>query len=695
MKASTGAPKPRSPELLRNVVLVGHAGAGKTTLVEALLARTGVIARAGRVEDGTTVGDSEPVEHRLQRSVLLSASCLEHGGVKVNLLDTPGSADHVGELRAGLRAADAALFVLSAVGGVDALTVQLWHECEAVGLPRAVVVTQLDRARADFDESVVLCQRLLGEGVHPLYLPLHGEGDEVAGLMGLISQRVFDWSTGDRVERDPDPQHLPLIDNARADLVEAVIADSEDETLLDRYLAGEELDQDVVIADLETAVARGVFFPVLPMAPLSALGTDELLEVLTRAMPTPLEHPCPVVTRPDGSPAPPIRPDPDGPLVAEVVRTTTDPYLGRVSLVRVFSGTLRPDTAVHVSGHRPGSPGHDADERIGALFSPLGTQLRPVAECRAGDVCAVARLATAETTDTLSDRGSALLIEAWDLPAPQLPVAVEAASPADEDRLGAALARLVVEDPTVRLERSSATGQQLLWCQGAGHAEVLLDRLTTTYAVAVSTPPVRVPLRETLAGPITVTGRLVKQSGGHGQFAVVVLEISPADPSSGVTFSSRVVGGAVPTGFVGSVEKGVRQQAAAGDRPLVDLAVVLVDGKAHAVDSSDAAFTAAGALAVREAHAAAGVRILEPVSAIEVRVPPSFVGTVMSDLSGRRAHVTGSETDQDAAVVTAEVPDLELLAYPGSLRALTHGTGSFTRRPLRHAPLPPSVTIRD
>ena len=687
------APEPRHPELVRNVVLVGHSGAGKTTLVESLLVRTGILPRAGRVEDGTTVGDSEPVEHRLQRSVLLSACSLEHAGVKVNLLDTPGSADHVGELRAGLRAADAALFVVSAVGGVDALTVELWRECEAVGLPRAVVVTQLDRPRADFDESVVLCQRLLGEGVHPLYLPLHGEADEVAGLMSLISQRVHDWSSGERVERDPDPQHLPLIENARSDLVEAVIADSEDETLLDRYLAGEALDQDVVIADLETAVARGRFFPVLPMTPLTALGTDELLEVLTRGMPTPLEHPCPVVTHPDGSPVPPIDPDPDGPLVAEVVRTTTDPYLGRVSLVRVFSGTLRPDSAVRVSGHRPDGPGHDADERVGALFAPLGAQLRPVAECRAGDLCAVTRLTTAETTDTLSDKAFPLLVQAWDLPQPQLAVAVEAASRADEDRLGAALARLVAEDPTVHLEQSAATGQQLLWCLGAGHAEVLIDRLTTRYGVAVTSPAVKVALRETLAGATTSTGRLVKQSGGHGQYAVVVLEVSPGEPGSGLSFASKVVGGSVPTAYVSSVEKGVRQQAAAGERPLVDLEVVLIDGKAHAVDSSDAAFAAAGALALREACTSAGVQTLEPVSAVEVRIPTSYVGSVMSDLSSRRAHVTGSEGGEDTSTVTAEVPDLELLAYSAALRALTHGTGSFTRRPLRHAPLPAGVPV--
>jgi elongation factor G len=371
-KGSGTAPAPRPAGQVRNVVLVGHAGAGKTTLVEALLARTGAIARPGRVEDGTTVGDSDELEITRQHSISLSVACTEHAGVKLTLLDTPGSGDVVGELRAGLRAADAALFVVSAVAGMDARTVQLWEECAAVGLPRAVVVTQLDRPRADFDEAVALCQRTLGEGLLPLYLPMHGDDEQVAGLIGLLSQRVHDWSSGSPSDRDPDPEHLPLIETLRNELIEAIIAESEDETLLDRYLGGEQLDPAVLVADLEQAVARGHFHPVLAVAPLSGVGTDELLEVLTAAFPSPLEHPCPPVTRADGSSVAPVRCEPEGPLVAEVVRTTSDPYLGRLSVVRVFSGTLRPDTPVHVSGHSDRHPDHDVEERVGALSSPLG-----------------------------------------------------------------------------------------------------------------------------------------------------------------------------------------------------------------------------------------------------------------------------------------------------------------------------------
>ena len=690
-KETVAAPGPRPADKVRNVALVGHAAAGKTTLAEALLVATGALTRAGRVEDGTTCLDSEEVEVRQQRSVSLGVATVEHAGHRITLLDTPGSPDFVGELRAGLRAADAALFVVSAVGGVDATTVQLWEECAAVGMPRAVVVTQLDRPRADVDDAVRSCRTMLGDGVLPLHLLQRGPDGAVTGLVSLLEPHP-DAELGGAGEQDAE--------QLRAELIEGIIGESEDETLMDRYLGGEELSVADLVADLETAVARGHFHPILCVSPLTGVGIAELLDLLVSAFPCPTEHGCPPVTRPDGSPASPLSCDPDGPLVAEVVKTTTDPYLGRVSLVRVFSGTLRPDTPVHVSGHGladRGHPDHDADERIGAISCPLGATLRPVAACPAGDICAVARLTSAETGDTLSSPDDPRLVPPWDLPTPQLPVAVEAASRADEDRLATALSRLVAEDPTVRLERRADTGQLLLWCVGDAHAEVLLERLRTRHGVAVATVPVRVPMVETLAGPVRVTGRHVKQSGGHGQYAVVVVEAEPGPPGSGIVFEQRIVGGTVPSQFHGSVEKGIRAQAErgiSGDRPIVDVHVTLVDGKAHSVDSSDAAFQAAGALALREAAAAAGTRVLEPWCEVQVLVPGEYVGAVMSDLSGRRARVTGSDADpeRDRTTVRAEVPEVELLGYAGALRSVSHGTGSFSRRPLGHEPAPASLT---
>ena len=536
--ATSTAPVDR-PSAVRNIALVGHTGAGKTTLVEALLHAAGAIPRMGRIEDGTTVSDHDEAEARQQRSVALSLCSFHYAGVKVNLLDTPGYGDFVGELRAGLRAADGALFVVSAADGIDGATQQLWDECADVGMPRAVVITRLDSPRADFERMVAICQRVLGDkhdsSVLPLYLPLESDDGHVGGLIGLLSQRIMDYSGGVRVEREPDDEHLPLIADQRDALIEAIIAESEDETLMDRYLAGEAIDTKVLIDDLETAVARGSFYPVLAAAvpPQGSadsgpiIGMAELLEVLTSAFPSPLEHELPAVTRPDGSPHEPLVCDPEGPLVAEVVKTASDPYVGRLSLVRVFSGTLRPDAPVHVSGHTSGHVEHDVDEKVGHLTTGFGKTTRPVSHCIAGDIVQIGRLLRAETGDTLSAKDDPLLIQAWQLPQPLLPIAIQAHSKQDEDKLAQGLARLVAEDPTVRLERSHETGQQLLWCMGEAHVDVLLERLRSRHGVELDQIPVRVPLRETFGAEASGHGRHVKQSGGHGQFAVVDLTVRP------------------------------------------------------------------------------------------------------------------------------------------------------------------------
>jgi elongation factor G len=697
--AAGRAPAADHPEQIRNVVLVGPSGSGKTTLVEQLLVAAGTLARPGRVEDGTTVSDFDEAELRQQRSVGLALAPLEFDGVKVNLIDTPGYADFVGDLRAGLRAADAALFVISAADGVDASTQLLWEECAAVGMPRAVVVTKLDKERADFDDVVAICQRVFGEGVLPVYLPMHADNGSVGGLIGLLSQRVSDYSSGARVEKEPDDEHKPLIENARGGLIEGIIAESEDETLMDRYLGGEELDLDTLIDDLETAVARGSFYPVLASATTPAgLGSIELLELMVSGFPSPLEHPLPSVASPAGEPRNPLSCDVSGPLCAEVVKTTTDPYVGRVSLVRVFSGTLRPDVTLHVSGHFSpdrGHEDHDVDERVGALSSPLGKTQRTVGHAVAGDIVAVAKLTRAETGDTLSDKEGPLLIEPWLMPDPLLPVAIVAHSKADDDKLATSLGRLVAEDPTMRLERNGETNQLVLWCMGEAHVDVLLDRLRNRYGVAVDSVPLRVSLRETFASSSKGHGRLVKQSGGHGQFAVCDIEVEPLPSGSGFEFVDKVVGGSVPRNFIPSVEKGVRAQmekGVAAGYPVVDIRVTLVDGKAHSVDSSDMAFQAAGGLALREAAAAASVALLEPVDHIRVLVSDEYVGAVMSDLSGRRGRVSGSEpVGSGRSQVTAEVPQLELTRYAVELRSLSHGTATFTRSYSGHEPMPPQV----
>jgi elongation factor G len=680
---------------VRNVALVGHSGSGKTTLVEALLSATGTIQRMGRVEDGTTVSDFDEVEIRQQRSVNLTVAPLVHAGVKVNLLDTPGYADFTGDLRAGLRAADAALFAVSATEGVDGLTRMLWDECAAVGMPRAVVITKIDHQRGDFEQALSACRDAFGDAVAPLYLPVGGAGTDLQGLIGLLSGRMFDYSGGSRAERDPDAALADQVEEMRGTLIEGIIQESEDESLMDSYLSGEAIDPKSLIDDLEKAVARGTFYPVLAASAPHGVGMLELLEVITQAFPAPAEHPLPAVTSVDGKAVTGLTSDPNGPLLAEVVKTTSDPYVGRVSLVRVFSGTLRPDAVVHVSGHgmaERGHADHDADERVGALTSPLGKLQRPVAACPAGDICAVAKLSSAESGDTLSSKERPLLMEPWSMPEPLLPVAITAKSKADEDKLSQALGRLVAEDPTLRMENNPETHQLVLWCMGEAHADVMLDRLSTRHGVAVETVELRVPLRETVASKAQGLGRNVKQTGGHGEFGIAHIEVEPLPSGSGLEFVDKIVGGVVPRQFIPSVEKGVRAQMEQGvlaGYPMVDIRVTLFDGKAHSVDSSDMAFQKAGRAALRDAADRAKVSLLEPVDEVSVLVPDDYVGAVMSDLSSRRGRVLGTEPVQGGrTLVKAEIPELEITRYSIDLRSMSQGTGSFSRSYLRYEALP-------
>jgi elongation factor G len=677
------------PARVRNVVLVGPSGAGKTTLVEALLAHTAAIPRPGTVGEGTTVCDHDPAEVRQQRSVALAVAPVLHADHKINLIDTPGYGDFVGELRAGLRAADAALFVVPATegreGAIDATTVAQWEECGAVGMPRAVVVARCDHARADLESTIAAAQDTFGAGVAPLYLPLLN-GGSLTGLYGLLTR------TGEAP---------PGAEEARSALIEGIIEQSEDETLMERYLGGEELDVATLIDDLETAVARGTFHPVIPVCASSGIGLDALLEVLVGGFPSPLEHPLPAVSGVDGAEHPALVTDPDGPLAAEVVRTSADAYVGRVSLVRVFSGTLRPDSTIHVSGHHAGVPaqrseepdaGHDADEKLAHVYSPLGATLSEVQECVAGDICALTKLGSAETGDTVSAADHPLLLSCWNLPEPLLPVAVVAHTRGDEDALVKTLAKLVAADPTLHMERNVETHQTVLWCMGEAHADVVLSRLRAGGA-EVDTEDVRVPMRETIAASARVTGRHVKQSGGHGQYAVCHVEFEPLPRGSGFEFVSKVVGGSVPTQFVPSVEKGIRAQLERGlsdaKHPAVDLRATLVDGKAHSVDSSDAAFQTAGALALREAATACGTVLLEPLDEVAVRIPDEHLGAVLGDLSGRRGRVLGTEVaGPGRSQVRAEVPCTELLRYAVDLRAMTAGAAAFTRRFARYDAAP-------
>ncbi|MFJ1705196.1 elongation factor G [Kitasatospora sp. NPDC088346] len=665
------APTVERPDQLRNVVLIGGSGAGKTTLAESLALTAGALTRAGSVPDGTTAADHEEIEHQQQRSVQLSLLPIGWQDTKINLLDVPGYADFAGELQAGLRAAEAALFVISATEPIGPGTLALWRECEILGLTRAVVLTHLNAARVRLDETLAMLRDVLADGRTDTLLPLHHYTLADGRLAGSV-----DLLTGRRCGEPGEPGDLSA---ERALLAEAIAG--EDDTLLERYLAGEELDTDALTAALRRELRQDTLHPVLATAPPTEpggrpAGTTELLDLIAAAFPSPLD-------RTDGLPAC----DPDAPLAAQIVHTGEDPYVGRLSLARIYSGTVRPDTTVQLPGH--------PDERVTGLSCPFGRQQRPVPHAVAGDLVCLAKLTAARTGDTLTTGPDAL--PPWPLPEALLPAAVEAHSKADEDRLSQSLARLAAQDPTLHVEQNPDTHQLVLWCTGEAHQAVTLDRLRTRYGVHVDTVPYRVALRETFGTRAEGHGRHVKQSGGHGQYAICDLTVEPL-PGGGFEFVDHVVGGSVPRNFIPSVEKGVRAQLAHGvvsGYPVTDVRVTLTDGKAHSVDSSDAAFQTAAALALKEAAGNAKVQLLEPVDEVQVLLPDEYQGAVLSDLSARRGHVLGTEPGGPGlSLVRAEVPEIELTHYPVDLRSLSHGTGSFSRSYLRHSPMPGPVAAR-
>ena len=709
-QSSSGATAPE----VRNVVLVGPGGSGKTTLIETLLNKLGVITRVGRVEDGNTVSDFEEVERNLHYSVNLAVASVDIsdpalvgtlGTVRLNLLDSPGNPDFVGELRAGLRGADAALFVISATDGVDGATRRVWNECAAAGAPRAIVVTDVDEENTDFEATLAELQDAFGDGVHALYLPYQVQDPATARVISITRGKIMDGFGANVTLTDLDDGDVDAIEEMRANLIESVITEAGNEDLMEKYLEGEELNMAELSKDLATAIGNAEFFPVIPVVATTGLGLSQLLRVMCIGFPSPADHVLPAIYSTAGAERQPLHHSVDEPLVGGVIKTITDPFVGRISVVRIYSGRLKADQMVHISGRNSQFQNdqaasqwhtdHDEDEKVGALGRPLGNRQEPITEAVAGEIVTVARLSKAETGDTISDVSSPVVITPWNMPQPLFPTAIKASKQADEGKLMQNLQRLQAEDPSVRVEVDPTTNQLLLWTMGEQHLSVMLERLKNRAGVEVTSSPVLVALRESLQGEADVLGRHVKQSGGHGQYAVVHMRFAPLPQGGGFEFVDEVVGGAVPRQFIPSVEKGLASQMARGitGYPMVDIRATLYHGKAHAVDSSDAAFQMAGALALQEAAKKGGVALLEPVDKVEVVADDDFVGAVMSDLSTRRGRVTGTEQlGAGRTKVTADVPAFELIRYATALRSIARGTGSFTREYLAHEPAPSHLT---
>jgi elongation factor G len=670
---------------VRNVLVVGHGGSGKTSLVEALLHATKATTRVGRVEDGNTVTDFEPEETRKHISVSLALAPVEYDGYKVNLLDGPGYADFIGEVRAALPAVDAVLFVVSAVEGVETQTEVIWTMAEELDLPRAFFVNKLDRDRASFQRTLAQIQETFGKSAPPLYLPIGAEHD-FNGLVGLLSGKAYTYAADGTRSEGPIPDDLAAAaDDLRAQLIEAVIQESEDEELMDRYLGGDDISTTDLIPDLEKAVAASRLFPVVAGAATKAIGTAELLEIMTQAFPSPAERQPYEGTAPGKDKQVTRGADPNGPLAAYVFKTISDPYVGRINLFRVVSGTFRPDSTV-LNANR------GKDERVAHLLTMRGKTQETVDQVIAGDIGAIAKLADTSTGDTLAEKADPVVLPAPAMPDPLLPIAIAPKSKGDEEKLSTGLARAEAEDLTLRVERNPETRQTVLWGMGENHIDLTLERLKRKFGVEVSTVPLRLPYKETFRASAKAMGRHVKQSGGHGQYAICHIEVEPQPRGAGFEFVDKIYGGSVPHQFIPSVEKGVRKAMEDGlvaGYPVVDILVRLVDGKYHTVDSSDMAFQIAGSLALKEAAAAAQMSLLEPILELEVLVPDGFVGDVLGDLSSRRGRVVGTDpVGTGRTLVRAHVPESEATRYAIDLRSMTHGKGAFSRRFSHYEELP-------
>ncbi len=673
------------PDRLRNVVLAGHGGSGKTTLAEHLLHAAGAITRLGRVEDGTTVLDFEPEEQKRTMSLSLAVGMLEHDGYRLTLLDTPGYADFVGEVVEGFLAADAALIVMDASGGVEAGTETAISLGRRSGKAAIFVLTKCDRENADPTRALDELRASFGTKIAPLHLAI-GAAHTFSGYVDLVHRRAYTYEKGQRSEV-PIPTELEAEVARRRDQLLEAAAEADDDVLT-KYLEGEEISDEELDACLHKGVRESVLAPVVLAAADKGIGVEGLLDAMVRYLPCPAEEP-PVQATGKGGAAVEVAPDRAGPLLLQVFKTAADPFVGRLTYFRVLSGVIRSHDHVW-------NPSRGEEERIGQLLFMHGKDQELTGELGAGEIGAVAKLAHTGTGDTLCAKDQPLELPRPDFPPPTLAVAIEPQTKADLDKLSGALARLQEEEPTIRVERQAETGEQLLWAQGDSHIGVLSERLKRKFGASVVTRPPRIPYRETIRGHTQAEGRHKKQTGGHGQFGHVWLEIEP-NPGGGVEFTEHVVGGVVPRQFWAGVEKGVRDVAAKGPvagYSVIDFKATLYDGSYHTVDSDELSFRLAAQLATRKGIQDADPVLLEPIMDVTIRVPEAFMGDVNRDLNTRRGRVMGMDSDGGMQVVRAQVPQAELATYATELRSLTGGRGTVAATLDHYEEVPPHIAQR-
>ena len=658
-------------DAIRNIALVGHGGCGKTSLTEALLFTGGGIDRLGRVDDGNTTSDYDPDEIKRKISINATMAPCEWQGSKINVIDTPGYADFVGDVKSALRVVEGAIIVVCAVSGLEVGTEAAWDFAEEYGVAKAFFVNKMDRENADFYAVVEALRTRFGTGVAPVQLPI-GSQDSFSGVVDLLGMKA---RTG--AGKSPSVGEIPAdmaaaVSKYRDALIEA--AAENDDQLIEKYLGGEELTDAEIARGLAAGIRSGKTVPIFCGSSLKDIGIATLMDEIVRAFPPPADAAPAKGVHPQTNVEEERKPLDSEPFSALVFKTLADPYVGKLTYFRVYSGVMKCDS--HVFNSTKGS-----DERVGHVYFLMGKGQEATAEVHAGDFAAVAKLTDTGTGDTLCDKGKPIKFTTIEFPAPVYTVAIRAKTKADEDKLGPALTRMVDEDPTFQYRREPETGETLISGLGEAHVEIVVDRLKRKFGVEVGVDTPKIPYRETIVTGGKAQGKHKKQTGGRGQYGDAWVELAPLERGRGFEFVDHVVGGSIPRQYIPAVEKGVREAMERGilaGYPVVDMQAIVYDGSFHAVDSSEMAFKMAGILAFQNAAAQSSPVLLEPIVNVEVVVPDQYMGDIIGDLNGKRGRILGMEpVSGGRQMIRAQAPQAEMLRYAIDLRSIARGRGSF------------------